>query len=172
MITQPWWIPRCWQEIHCGESISLVATGDLLLKPQALSSQGSPNWTLETGFQKFQCLVFRQIATGVCPKVLEKGVQTRLIMVSQVCVSSCDSHLNVPFLSNPAQWLTNEKSPWRFHWCKRPKLIAHFIHRYPFYSNWFSFHHPENLALISAVLKFPGWVVVLGDSIWPQCREK
>lgn len=88
----------------------LVSPGDLLLK-QALSSQGSPNWTLETGFQKFQCLAFRQIATSVCPNVLEKGVQTRLIMASQVCVSSRDLHLDIPLLSNPAQWLINEKSP-------------------------------------------------------------
>lgn len=150
----------------------LSSPGDLLLRPQALNSQCSLSWTLETCFQKFQCLVSRQIATIVCPNVLEKVVKTRLIMVSQVYISSCNSHLNVTLIPNPVQWLTNEKSPWRFHWCKGQKLIACFTHLYPFHSNWFCFHRPESLAFISVALKVPGCVVVPGDCSWPQCREK
>lgn len=87
----------------------LSSPGDLLLRPQALGFQGSPHWTLETWFQKFQCLVFRQIATGVCPDVLGKVVKTRWIMVSQVYVSARDWQLNVTLLLNAVRWWTNEK---------------------------------------------------------------
>lgn len=80
----------------------LSSPGDLLLRSHltGLQKPGSRNFSVD----------FRQIATSVCSNVLEKVVKTRWIMVSQVCVSSCDSHLNVTLLPNPVHWLTNKVS--------------------------------------------------------------
>lgn len=73
----------------------LTGPGDLWLRSRVLDSQGSPSWTSETWFESFQCLVFIHLVTSVCTSLHQEVVKTRLIMVSQVCVSFSDSQVNV-----------------------------------------------------------------------------